>query len=97
MPVQLCSQCGGSWFRCTILKSRRLSLNRVAADVRRLRSISDFGFRISDFEKRASSRRLLRFRGATRGVFLPIRYELRQPVESERSAARKSILTEPFV
>src|SRR5213076_2090014 len=43
--------------------------NLGAADVRRLRSISDFGFRISDFVKGASSRRLLRFRGSTREIF----------------------------
>src|SRR5438093_5386381 len=58
----------GSWSRCAILESWRLSTNLVAADVRRLRSISDFGFQISDLEKRASSRRLLQFSGSMREI-----------------------------
>src|SRR6266480_450783 len=60
----------GSWLRFTSGFWRcSLPMNLVAADVRRLRSISDFGFRISDFEKRASSRRLLLFKGSMREIF----------------------------
>ena len=45
----------------------KASARRVAADVRRLTSISEFGVRISDWEVRASSCRLLRFKAERRG------------------------------